>query len=108
MTLGELIAALEAEPDHIASEAVINPHSYRGYYDELAFETQPFGTVREMLDIARSAVGETYTGWKGGEYTMDEYTPVHLATIGDCGEPLTIRALRWMLREPMSQEGGGE
>ncbi|MFC9490722.1 hypothetical protein ACFTZM_32240, partial [Streptomyces hydrogenans] len=65
MPLGELITALEAaDPDLVLPDGFTHPHSYRGYYHELAFEPAHNATVGEMLADARSALGTTYTGWK--------------------------------------------
>ncbi|WP_394436206.1 hypothetical protein [Streptomyces sp. SGAir0957] len=83
MELGELITALEAaDPTLVCKRGFNNPHSYRGYYHELAFEPAHNITVGEMLAAARSAVGATYTGWKGGEFTMDRYSDVWLSEEG--------------------------
>lgn len=53
--------------------------SYRGYYDHLAIgwtaDCQTWN-VANMIELLESAIGSTYTGWKGGEYTMDQLTPV--------------------------------
>lgn len=61
------------------------PHSYRGYYDRVAFEPvrKPM-TVEFMLAAAKGALGKTFRGYKGGDYLMDENTPVHLASYGNC------------------------
>lgn len=61
------------------------PHSYRGYYEQLAFEPVLATSVKAMLVAAESAIGTTYQGWKGGDFTMDEYTSVWLALEGDGG-----------------------
>lgn len=87
MVLYELIAFLEKfDPEKAVPIGFDNPHSYRGYYDQLAFEPVRNTTVGEMLAAARSARGATYNGWKGGEYTMTDHTEVWLAMEGDCGE----------------------
>lgn len=89
MSLGDLIAALERlDPTLRVPLGFGHPHSYRGYYDELAFEPRENVTIGAMLADARSALGSTYEGWKGGDYTMSEYTPVHLAHEGHIGEEL--------------------
>ena len=89
MTLGELIAQLESvEPTRCLRLGFHRPHSYRGYYDELAFEPCADISVGEMLAAARSALGSTYQGYKGGDFTMGEYTEVWLAERGDCGETI--------------------
>lgn len=72
------------------------PHSDRGDYSELAFDPTEQATVGEMLDHARSALGRTFEGWKGGEYIMNEWTPCHIGAYGTCGEsigPLTVRLM---------------
>jgi hypothetical protein len=98
MTLGELIKRLEkVDPKQEVKMGFSNPHSYRGYYDELAFEPQEDTTVGEMLDWAKSAVGATYTGYKGGEYTMSEWTEVWLATYGQGGEGIGGVLLDYMV-----------
>lgn len=99
MILGQLIKRLEKEHDHNVPHGFSNPHSYRGYYEELAFEPKENTTVGAMLAAAREALGNTYTGWKGGEFKMHEYTPVHLAEIGSCGEELGSRLLEYILAE---------
>lgn len=90
MTLGELIDNLKRlDPSLVVEHGFVEPHSYRGYYDELAFEPARGMSIRSMLEAAESAVGTTYEGYKGGEYTMHEHTPVHLALYGTTGEPIT-------------------
>lgn len=100
MTLGDLIQELEKynRTQHVPV-GFYRPHSYRGYYDCLAFEPLENTTIGEMLDAAKSALGKTYTGYKGGEYRMDEYTDVYLANFGECGESIGIVLLRYMTGE---------
>lgn len=63
--------------------------SYRGYYDHLAlgwtadFRDRP--TVSTVIDILQSADGETFEGWKGGDFTMDRDTPIWVANPGQTG-----------------------
>jgi hypothetical protein len=91
MTLSELIAALEAaDPALKVPLGFSNPHSYRGDYMDLAFEPTANVTVGEMLADARSALGSTYQGWKGGDYTMGKYTDCWLATEGSSEDSETI------------------
>lgn len=98
MTLGELIAALEAEdPALVLPEGFVSPHSYRGFCDELAFEPAPNVTVGQVLDAARGAVGATYHGWKGGEFTMHGNTECWLAVEGGTGESIGPVLLRLMI-----------
>ncbi|GAA4225994.1 hypothetical protein GCM10022254_09420 [Actinomadura meridiana] len=98
MNLGELIATLEAaDPNLVVPNGFNSPHSYRGYYNELAFEPASNITVAAMLDSARSALGTEYEGYKGGNYTMTEYTDCWLALWGCLGETLGPTLLRLML-----------
>jgi hypothetical protein len=59
--------------------------SYRGYYDHLAlsFDVESSRnrspvelTVATLLELLESSNGSTYTGYKGGQYTMGLQTPV--------------------------------
>lgn len=89
MNLSELITALEAaDPNLVLPEGFANPHSYRGDYYDLAFEPAANVTVAQMLADARSALGRTFEGYKGGTYDMDGYTDVWIALHGCNGEPL--------------------
>lgn len=84
MYLGQLIEALEAaDQDHVCPMGFARPHSYRGFYEDLAFEPEPNMRVADMLACAKSALGETFQGWKGGDYKMHEYTTCWLAERGE-------------------------
>lgn len=101
MNLSDLISALEAlPPDAVVAKGFANPHSYRGHYAQLAFEPEADTTVAAMLDAARSAVGEAYEGWKGGDYTMGFGTTVFLAKRGDTGDPITPTMIACMVPGP--------
>lgn len=94
MTLGQLIDALERK-DHamgvqfsFVSMVPTGVHSYRGYYDQLAIgyeERYPKPTVGELLATLKDADGQTFTGYKGGDYTMDRSTAVWVANNGETG-----------------------
>jgi hypothetical protein len=92
LTLGALIGALEKAPpgariafSHDAMFGPGFPHSYRGYYEDLAFEPMPPPTVAEFLPKCREALGKTFGGYKGGDYTMSDTTPLWCAEYGHCG-----------------------
>lgn len=90
MLLKELIAYLEQKDASVVlSHGFFHPHSWRGDYAELAFEPKANVSVGDMLESARSALGATYEGYKGGSYTMGEYSEVYLAEYGNTGEPLS-------------------
>lgn len=84
MSLEELIDRLsEEDPDKIIVNGFGSPHSYRGFYDQLAFSPENYVTVGSMLKHAKSAVGKTFEGYKGGHYTMTLLTPVFIADYGE-------------------------
>lgn len=87
-TLGDLIDELEKYPRDW--EVLIEPFhlvptrfcSYRGYYYDLCLQyktrDEVIGhvTVGELLDEAKSADGDTFYGYKGGEFLMNRKTPI--------------------------------
>lgn len=99
MTLDELTTLLgKTDPELVLPNGFTNPHSYRGYYDELAFEPAENVTVGSMLSAAWSADGATYTGYKGGEYTMTSDTTCWIAYEGSVGgEEITPALLAGLL-----------
>lgn len=81
--LTELIEELEKIPhDTPISFGFGEPMSYRGYYEELAFEPKQNTLIAEMLANAKSALGATFTGYKGGEYTMGAFSDCYIAEYG--------------------------
>jgi hypothetical protein len=89
MTLGGMIAHLETLPPDTEVANLRNPHSYRGYYDHLAFE-RPKGTrpAGELLEECRQQVGSFHSGYHGGQFRMSISTPVWVACYGDLGQQL--------------------
>lgn len=89
MTLGKLIAALEAMPEGAEVANINSAHSYRGYYSDLAFErdegTRP---ATDLLAECKAAMGQVFCGYKGGNYVMGALTPLWIATYGCCGQKL--------------------
>jgi hypothetical protein len=86
MNLGELRAIVNTWTDEdfvFLRQSFRKPHSYRGYYNELSFapadKVETVRTIKEYVDRAESDI---FTGWKGGEFTYDESTPVHLTCEG--------------------------
>ena len=100
MFLMDLIKYLDTKDSNkIIPLGFNNPHSYRGYYEELAFEPAENVSIGEMLKCATDALGQTYTGYKGGEFTMCEYTEVYLANWGETGESIGVILLDFMTKE---------
>ena len=107
MYLCELITFLEGEDQALVLPVgFARPHSYRGFYDELAFEPAENVTVGAMLSDARSALNSTFEGWKGGEFVMGDYTPCWLAVEGHSnGDGIGPVLLRLMIAAAR-REGG--
>lgn len=98
LSLGGIIARLEQEdPNRVLSIGFAEPHSFRGDYWQLAFEPRQNIRVGDVLEAARSAVGATYWGWKGGEYTMSESSTCWISYAGEgsdnCIGPLLLELL---------------
>lgn len=100
MLLKELIARLEQEdPNLVLPNGFTTPYSYRGHYRDLAFKPTPNVPIEVMLKSARAAIGETYYGYKGGTYTMSEWTDCWLAEYGETGDLLGSRLINYMIQE---------
>lgn len=94
MKLGELIKRLRAaDPNKVVKNGFGRATSYRGYYDQVAFVPSSHDTtIGAMLDSAENAIGTTFTGYKGGEYSYDGDTEAWLADWGSCApddEPIS-------------------
>lgn len=94
LSLGEFILKLEAIADK--SKAIVfdfgPPYcsqlmdSWRGIYAELAIGySDSANTVMEVLTEAYSAIGRSFTGWKGGDFVMSRQTPLWVANAGESG-----------------------
>jgi hypothetical protein len=85
--LGGIITRLEQEdPNRVLPIGFANPHSYRGYYEQLAFEPVRDISVGDMLTAARAALGTTFEGWKGGDYLMIESTDCWISLHGESAD----------------------
>lgn len=93
ITLGKLRAALKkAKPNAVVQLGGANtgfPNdsmSYRGYYEDISFEPGPNEiSAKEFLASVNDVIGKSFTGYKGGQYVMDENTPVWIAHYGSSG-----------------------
>jgi len=89
MTLGKLIATLEAMPEGTEVANLNSAHSYRGYYSDLAFERdEGMRQAADLLAECKAAMGQVFCGYKGGDFVMGELTPVWVASYGCCGQKL--------------------
>lgn len=96
LTLQGVIDYLSKYDDRYVVEFGLGmPHSYRGFYEQLAFPVQANVSIAEMRSRAQDAIGQTFIGYKGGNYTMQPDTLCWaVQQKGETGEPLTIRHLR--------------
>lgn len=107
ITLGELIKNLEgiSNTHGDSEEAVevefdfgtaypIGVSSWRGSYNELAvnyalsgYDAEQFAhtNLEDFKKILKDALGKEFTGWKGGDFTMTESTPLWVANDGNSG-----------------------
>lgn len=78
--------------------------SWRGSYDELALgyklsgydnDSEHFANTKadKLLEHLKSAIGKEYEGYKGGDYTMNEDTPVWVANYGHSGNTGVVGVL---------------
>lgn len=82
MTLGRLIARLKSIVSPTV-EAFGRPHSYRGYYRDLAFERRPGRmTTHAAILVCEACLDKTFEGYKGGDFTMNSGAPVWFAEWG--------------------------
>lgn len=88
MTLGALADALAALPAAKRIPSLINPDSYRGFYEHIAFEEGPPAPASDVAAAVRWEIGADYEGWKGGTYRMAADTPVHIARRGEPGRAI--------------------
>jgi len=89
MTLGKLIAMLDAMAPADMVANLCSAHSYRGYYSDLAFERgEGLREAGALLAECRDAMGRMFEGYKGGDYVMGERTPVWVAEYGSTGDKL--------------------
>lgn len=85
LTLGKLCKRLRSLPPDTVVKMSAIAYSHRGYHSDIAFEP---GTSQagELLDyIEDEVIGETFCGYKGGDFTMDAHTPVWVAEYGGTG-----------------------
>ncbi len=110
LTLGEIISKLEAiinsseyqerieegnaEPTMVYDFEYFYPteiYSWRGSYSELALDICSSENeasqmkITDFLKMLKKTIGEKFTGYKGGEFTMSRHTPVWVANYGNSG-----------------------
>ena len=100
ISLGSLIEELTRyNPFNKVRFGIHAPHSYRGYYEHIAFEPTTEMTIEEILNVAKSVLDEMFEGYKGGDFTMCKDTPVWIANWGSSGWPLTPELLEFIIMD---------
>ncbi len=100
MTLGMLIDTLSRADPNLPVRVdrgggIGELRSYRGYYEDLAFEpVERWSTVAEVLTAVTTANGATFEGYKGGKYRMDRATRLWLSDWGEASGIQIVGARR--------------
>lgn len=86
LTLGGLIEILERIGPECLIDGLGHPHSYRGYYSDLAFEQRVEQIkAKDLLYLCKGCMGMIFEGYKGGDFVMGALTPLWIAEYGSCG-----------------------
>lgn len=89
LTLGSLIKYLRNADQELRvwvsnTRSVTAPHSYRGYYSDLALEpTEDIRTVGQLLAELKPFLDATIEKWGGGPVRMTQNTPMWYANNGE-------------------------
>ena len=71
--------------------------SYRGYYSDLAIEPMAeLSSTGDLMMTLMAVQGNTLEGYKGGDYLMDDDTPVWLASYGSASGHAVVR---WQIQQ---------
>jgi len=110
LSLGELILKIEPiinkgenleEPPTVVydftNQFPTHIDSWRGVYAELALNHTTYDSggdtpmnIVDFLEMLKQSIGKEFTGYKGGEFTMSEDTPIWVANYGDAGSTAVI------------------
>lgn len=94
LTLGSAIKWLsDAPPDapvlFDTGEVPGRPQSYRGHYSDLSLVPDgDLDTVGKLLAALTKANGDTFIGYKGGNFLMGDDTPLWVANYGCTGRAI--------------------
>ena len=88
MNIKNLLKALRKfDSDTIISGVSTEFRSYRGYYEHLAMSPNvEYMPVEVFCQALEDQIGKTFTGFKGGEYTVHESTELFVASYERTGE----------------------
>ena len=78
MTLLEFKELVEKTQKKVLKYGISEPFSWRGSYDEVAFEVIKEETKKEgVLSNIKKAYDGVFRGYKGGDFTYEDYTDVN-------------------------------
>jgi len=105
MDISEVVDWLEdyqqKHPDATTKFGWTEGGSYRGYYDEFSVEPSDSEVdIETMIGVLCDAIGQTFYGYKGGEYTMNESSEVYYAPYGNTGPIVSKALLRAIFEDP--------
>lgn len=84
-TLENIFSKLDND-DFVFVSSFGEPMSYRGSYDEVAFEPSYKQKLSDIKKYINKAMTEQFVGYKGGEYSYDSLTTSHIASYGNYSE----------------------
>ncbi len=100
LCLGDLIKLLETRPVgqgvgfDFCGMGIDGIGSYRGFYEDLALEPCEAGTgfrsVEQLLNRLRDAIGESFPGYKGGDFVMSVNSILWAAKSGETGSTAIV------------------
>lgn len=96
LSIGQLIRACQSQPADnyiffsFGAFVPVRVGAYRGVYSDLAveYDMNSNPTVHQFKYMLEKALGQTFEGYKGGEFVITEDTPVWAANYGrspQCG-----------------------
>lgn len=105
MTLNELIDRLKQEdPNQYVKFGFLYPHCHTADYSQLALDPyiSPFQQVKDLIEVAESALANDYEDYNGNRFTMTGDSKVILASSGHVGFPIE-EMLPLMLSTPQKE-----
>lgn len=95
-TLSEIISFLEEQPeDTVISFGFGSGASYRGSFGDVGFTPLEDVTISYMLECARDMLNTEHTGYKGGNYTIDEHSSCYIAGTDQTGDEINDTLLSY-------------
>lgn len=86
------LGSWRGSPDMIAIGFSFAVHSIPGFVQHYNQKNEPFN-VASFIGLLKDAVGKTFYGWKGGQGTMKESTPLWVANTGNGGSTIVVGIL---------------